>query len=96
MAQTFQEAFTAAVPTLRPFRRRQANWLLALPDDDPRKQQALLHAEHKARVHLGLSPDEEVDWTEGAVNGTAKAIDWQAIIAALMAALPAILKMFGC
>ena len=99
MAQTFQEAFAAQAPNLRGLHRRRALWLLSLPDDDPRKQAAFLHAEGVARRHLGLSPDEEVDWTEGANYGTEaapKAINWQQIIAALMAALPAILKMFGC
>lgn len=97
MPQTFQEAFASQVPNLPRFRRRQAQWLLNLPDDDPHKEQALLHAEDKARRHLGIDPDVEVDWTEGATNaGVAAPINWQTIIAVLMAALPAIMKMFGC
>lgn len=98
MAQDFQTGLAASVQDLPRWsiKRRWVEFITSLPDDDPRKQHFLLAAEARTRKHLGLSDDAEIDWTQGAVNGSATAIDWKTILQFFITnILPLLIKLLG-
>ncbi len=99
----FQTALTEHAHSLPPsLHRRQVRHLLSLPDSDPHKQRGLLLMETRAAAHLGIDQANEIDWTEGAVNGSAVTagsatpINWPTIIKFLVSIAPLILAALGC
>lgn len=67
---------------------RRAMRVLNLPESNPRRRKVLARMENHARVHLGKSPTQRVDW------GKVSAFDWSTIIQLLMLLLPLLIDLF--
>lgn len=95
MSMSFEDAYRAQVQQLPPsFSRRRHLHILSLPAHNWRRQHALLFMEGKARDHLGVGPDVDVDWSEGSAVG-AGTVNWANILKLLETLLPLILAFFG-
>ncbi len=67
---------------------RRIKRILNLDEDDPRRQRVLDRMEAHARVHMGVSHTQAVNWSS-------KAIDWSTILDLFTKLLPLILALFG-
>ena len=95
MASDYQTGLAAHAATLPRWsiQRRRINTIVNMPEDDPRKQHALVTMEEHTRRQLGIDDTAEVDWTQGAVNGGLAPIDWNKILQLIMTILPLIIKI---
>lgn len=87
---TFQEGLQQKLDTDPAFRKsatgKRVKRLLALPDSNPRKKRVLDRLEKHARVHLGKSEKQKIDWG---------AIDWTKLLELFAMILKMILALFG-